>query len=177
MTIHNDFWRSRPWFLRSKRVRDANRRRCYQWEHETLRPYQRKYDTRQAAKGFARLCSKVAVKRLVDRHEGANPELIRETFKAAFTMENLRRCDAAEGGCYFASWGWSDVIIAHEVAHWADRWDHHLSRQATFEGHGPKWRGWFAFILSDVRPDINGNDTLAYMTGGLRERNLRVVLP
>lgn len=158
MTIHSDFWKERHRvytnrvYLRS--VRDSNRQRCYNWEFEHLRPLQSKFEDRQAAKGFARLCMKVALRQLLALYPEANEALIRASFKAALTKENQRKCNANAAGAYFAAWGWTDVIIAHEVAHWADQWAHKLRGNPGFsvdyEGHGPRWRGWFAFILGKV---------------------------
>lgn len=77
---------------------------------------------------------------------------VRGSFVAAFTKETIGHCNANATGAYFAKWGWTDAIIAHEVAHWADQWAHKLSvagwhMSASYEPHGPKWRGWFTYLL------------------------------
>lgn len=135
-------------------VRDSNRQRCYKWEFKELRPIQKtlSYDE---ARGYARLCVKIAIRQmraggLIQSDDAA--AVVRASFKAAFTKESLQKCNANASGAYFARWGWTDVIVAHEVAHWADQWAHKLSakpfQRVSYEGHGPKWRGWFVFILS-----------------------------
>lgn len=198
MTIHAEFWRSRQGVANPlvrlalggvhpgwARARDSNRQRCYDWENETLRPHQSAYESRQAAKGFARLCSKIAIKKLEERglvNEEQRSILV-NSFKAAFTNERLGKCNANLVGAYFANWGWTDVIIAHEVAHWADQWARVLDpkrRTTAHEGHGPHWRGWFIHILSDAKPKLSEallDDTATIMRRGLDERRLKYVLP
>lgn len=163
MTIHSKFWKDRDVVGRRvtlggslRLVRDTNRQRCYNWEFKELRPIQKKlsYDE---ARGYARLCVKIAIRQMraigLIKSDAVADE-VRASFKAAFTKENQRKCNANAVGAYFAAWGWTDVIVAHEVAHWADQWAHKLSakpfQRVSYEGHGPKWRGWFVFILSNA---------------------------
>jgi hypothetical protein len=158
MTIHSEFWnerkavRTRQVALRS--LRDSNRQRCYDWENKFLRPHMTVFD-RNTAKGYARLCVKIAIRQMrvmFPQMTEADADTVRASFKAAFTKETIGHCNANAAGAYFAKWGWTDVIIAHEVAHWADQWAHKLRGNpgfsVPFEGHGPRWRGWFVFLLS-----------------------------
>ncbi len=188
MTIHSEFWAARRRtytgrvILRS--ARDSHRQRCYDWENASLRPIQTAFADRQAAKGYARLCMKVALRLLLSLHpDKANEALMRASFKAAFTKERLSKCNANASGAYFAAWGWTDAIIAHEVAHWADQWDHKLSGGSGFsvayEGHGPKWRGWFVYILSNagMRSTGQGEAVSKLMLETLSAARLAVTLP
>lgn len=113
MTIHADFWRERravktggAW-LKSKR--DSNRQRCYDWENKHLRPVSRKFDDRQAAKGFARLLVKVAIRHMravfpaMTDHDA---ETVRASFKVAFTKETIGHCNANATGASFAPVAW-----------------------------------------------------------------------
>lgn len=164
MTIHSKFWSER----KLERVaihsrfgsvwpqRDSNRQRSYNCEFKHLRPISGVFKDRGAAKGYARLCAKIAIRRMVETgliKDDATRDRVRASFTAAFTKETIGRCDANNSGAYFAKWGWTDCIIAHEVAHWADHWAHLLSKpqpfiKAYWEGHGPRWRGWFTYILA-----------------------------
>lgn len=185
--IHSEFFLSREDILTAKKIsayfrrkRDSNRQRCYQWEFDHLRPTAGTYKNRQAAKGYARLCAKVAIKELLRLNIIQNSdtlEYVRKSFKAAITKEEHPLCLGCRCGVYIAKWGWSDVVIAHEVAHWADQWAHGLSAPAgtftSYEAHGPKWRGWFAFILSNT----SKNFELDTITLSLKMRRLEVSLP
>jgi hypothetical protein len=190
MSIHAKFWQSRQG-TRTNRVglrtlRDSNRQRCYDWENKHLRPHMTTFK-RDAAKGYARLCVKIAIRQMrvmFPQMTEADAEAVRASFKAAFTKERIGRCDASEIGAYFAGWGWTDAIIAHEVAHWADRWAHRLSGnpgfQVDFEGHGPKWRGWFAFLLSQAgmrRYSLEPEAILKLCTDTLTVERLAYKLP
>ncbi|AMD58902.1 hypothetical protein AWN88_11275 [Agrobacterium tumefaciens] len=196
MTIHAKFWKERYQpgivslgsMLRS--VRDSNRQRCYKWEWKDLRPIQKKlgYDE---ARGYARLCAKIAIRRMRETGLMKSDEVadeVRASFKAAFTKERLKRCDGSAHGVYFAEWGWTDVIIAHEVAHWADQWAHRLSGNLAFgrvdyEAHGPLWRGWFVHILAHagLRSMVGLldpiNATRRMMTESLDGARMSYVLP
>jgi hypothetical protein len=160
MTIHAEFWKDRRATVRHASiqwtVRDSNRQRSYNCEYKHLRPIAGKFDDRQAAKGFARLCAKIAIRRMIETaviadYDKVTQDAVRASFKAALTKENLAVCDGCSAGVYFAAWGWTDCVIAHEVAHWADQWAHKLGGRETlsnYEPHGPKWRGWFTYILT-----------------------------
>jgi hypothetical protein len=182
MTIHSEFWLSRRTALAPLShlggylgtLRDSNRQRCYNWENKHLRPGSKSMD-QQEAKGYARLCVKAAIRHmrgsgLIKSDEDA--EKVRSSFRAAFTKETLSHCNANAAGAYFAKWGWTDVIIAHEVAHWADQWAHRLSAnpgvRVPYEPHGPKWRGWFVFILASAgmrnRPEVGTTELAASLS-------------
>ncbi|AIK68471.1 hypothetical protein Lo5R7ANS_01 [Mesorhizobium phage vB_MloP_Lo5R7ANS] len=162
MTIHATFWHERQrvaWRTAGiggglATCRDSNRQRSYDCENKHLRPLSGKFDNRQAAKGFARLCANIAIRRMVETgliKSDTMRDAVRSSFTAAFTKEAIGHCNANATGAYFASWGWTDAIIAHEVAHWADQWAHKLgcppTVRASYEPHGAKWRGWFTYIL------------------------------
>lgn len=196
MTIHSEFWKTRqkPGVVSLgsplQSTRDSNRQRCYNWEFKELRPIQKKFDY-DAARGYARLCCKIAIRRMRETGLIASDlvaDEVRDSFKAAFTKENIRRCDGSAAGVYFAEWGWTDVIIAHEVAHWADQWAHRLSGNTPFgrvsyEPHGPKWRGWFIHILSHAGmkalPGLLNpvEATKSMMMRTMGEARLSVILP
>lgn len=195
MGIHASFWKERNSQYRVlagvgahiTHARDANRKRCYAWENKHLRPLQTRLE-KQAAKGYARLCVKIAIRKMREMgiittdHAAEN---VRASFKSAFTQENIRRCDASEVGSYFAKWGWTDVIIAHEIAHWADRWAHKLAapldqRYVAHEGHGPRWRGWFVYILAHAGLKTSRNTPEGLITAfssTLAQERLAVRLP
>lgn len=189
MTIHADFWRDRNRVRvnlggRLSTRRDSLRQRCYNWENKHLRPVSKTFD-RQAAKGYARLCVKIAIRHmrelgLITSDEVA--DMVRGSFQMAFTKERIGHCNANNTGAYFAAWGWTDVIIAHEIAHWADQWAHKLTTANPFalvpyEPHGPKWRGWFAYLLANAglkaMPDLL--DPYAFILRTLREERLAVI--
>lgn len=189
MTIHSEFWKERR-SVRTNRVglrsqRDSNRQRCYDWENKFLRPLQSEL-SRQVAKGYARLCVKIAIRQfrvMYPQMTDLDAETIRASFKAAFTKETIGHCNANAAGAYFAKWGWTDVIIAHEVAHWADQWAHKLAGNpgfsVPFEGHGPKWRGWFCFLLSNagMRRVGDRSQVMALCLNTLEQARLKVILP
>jgi len=194
MTIHADFWRERKRdrqasFARLGKSRDSNRQRCYNWENKCLRPFQ-KAMTRQEAKGYARLCVKAAIRTMRETgliKSDAVADMVRASFTAAFTTETIGHCNANAQGAYFAKWGWTDVIIAHEVAHWADQWAHKLRggvfpAVVTYEPHGPRWRGWFLHLLKDVgmrdRSKLAGLlDAEGMPARSMAEAGLRFILP
>lgn len=159
MTIHTTFWKDRHGAVRNASikwtVRDSSRQRSYNCEYKHLRPLAGRFNDRQAAKGFARLCAKIAIKRMIETgviadYDMVTQEAVRASFKAALTKEDRANCDGCSAGVYFAKWGWTDCVIAHEVAHWADQWAHKLGGRKTldnYEPHGAKWRGWFTYIL------------------------------
>ncbi|PBB68130.1 hypothetical protein CK228_13555 [Mesorhizobium sp. WSM4312] len=159
-TIHTTFWQERRQAVRNASikwtVRDSNRQRSYNSEAKHLHPKAGRFADRQAAKGFARLCAKIAIRHMVATgviadYDKVTQEAVRASFKAALTKEDRAVCDGCSGGVYFARWGWADTTIAHEVAHWADQWAHKLGGRATlssYEPHGAKWRGWYTFILA-----------------------------
>lgn len=191
MTIHSDFWNDRHRVRTGfggnlNHKRDSKRQRCYDWENKHLRPQQSAFETRQAAKGYARLCAKVAIRHMQEIgliQTEAVAEGVRKSFMAAFTKERLRHCNANATGAYFAAWGWTDVIIAHEVAHWADQWAHKLSvhpfKRADYIPHGPNWLGWFGYILANagMRRVGDRQTVLAHFLNTLEGERLKASLP
>lgn len=154
-------------------ARDSKRQRCYDWENSHLRGKSatgaqanwrvstdgdgEPFKDRNAAKGFARLCVKVGLKRL-ETHlaerlgEGrakAITKAARETFRAHFTKDKRNACCGGINGVYFAEWGWTKTIIAHEVAHFIDHQESAALKHVR-AGHGEHWLGWFVFLLEDV---------------------------
>lgn len=193
MTIHSTFWEERNREFRRfagfganlRSARDSNRQRCYNWEFKHLRPTQGVFADRAAAKGYARLCVKIAIRHMKSLgliKSDIVEEAIRASFKAAFTTESLAKCNANASGAYFAKWGWTDVIIAHEVAHWADQWAHKLRGNPGFgveyEPHGPRWRGWFVHILAHaVRGQAGADAAIEWLIGTLKAERLKIILP
>jgi hypothetical protein len=129
---------------------DGRRQKVYRWEdHCPLNPG--KPVERNVAKGLARLCAKVALRRLAGalKLPPAKVEAIRSDFKARFTKEANRYSFGGLGGVYFAKGGWTPWIIAHEVAHWIDTWELEILKTPR-TAHGPHWLGWYVFLLIDV---------------------------
>lgn len=133
---------------------DGRATKCYRWEWSNADLLRRRETlSRDVAKGMARLMCKVVLKRIAERHgrDVASLEMYRAEFVARFTREDARYCHAGENGAYFAKWGWSPGVIAHEVAHWADTVEMRvLNQRGERTAHGPHWLGWFVFLLIDV---------------------------
>ncbi|KAA3452741.1 hypothetical protein C7I87_00750 [Mesorhizobium sp. SARCC-RB16n] len=184
-TIHTAFWNDRRAAVRHASiqwtVRDGNRQRCYNSEAARLHPRAGKFDDRQAAKGFARLCAKIAIRHMIATgviadYDKVTQEVVRASFKVAMTKESRAVCDGCSAGVYFAKWGWTDTIITHEVAHWADQWAHKLGGKATlsaYEPHGPKWRGWYTYLLAAASDRF----TVEGITAGWKADRLPVLMP
>lgn len=143
---------------RLKSVRDAGRQACYDWENKHLRPGTVALP-RGDAKGLARLAGKKAIALMEQRglvRDDADRQAMLASLRVALTKENAGHCWGGTGGVYFARWGWTKPILLHEVAHWADQWAQMLAARnagrvvAEHHGHGPKWRGWFLWLLANV---------------------------
>jgi hypothetical protein len=142
-------------------MRDTVRQKSYNWEFRNLRgkAFDGTFTDKDAAKGFARLCMKVGLRRLEARlilgnasEAGTAKAFIarkRAEYRAHFTKENRRTCHAGTNGAYFACWGWTKVIIAHEIAHFVDICEAEYLHNKR-PGHGADWLGWFSFLLVDV---------------------------
>lgn len=137
-------------------ARDAGRQACYDWENRMLRPREATLD-RRGCKGLARLACKRAIAQLEAMGlitDEATRKMVRSSFTAAFTTENAGHCWGGSAGVYFARWGWTRATILHEVAHWADSWNDMLlargGERVQHWGHGPQWRGWFLWLLTEV---------------------------
>ena len=144
--------------VKLRAVRDMGRQACYDWENKHLRPEAKKLD-RKGAKGLARVAAKKAIALMREQgliRDDADAEYVRASFKVAFTDEHHGQCWGSAGAVYFANWGWTVPIILHEMAHWADQWAHLLAARnagqtvTDFWGHGPRWRGWFLWMLANV---------------------------
>lgn len=140
-------------------MRDTNRTKSYKWQWETidLLPTNGRFAEKDAAKGFARLCMKIGLRRLETRlvEGGMSAELAalkikarRDDYRAHFTTEGGSKCLGGRNGVYFAKWGWTKDIIAHEVAHFIDIAEAEITNKKR-AGHGPDWLGWFTFLLVD----------------------------
>ncbi len=132
---------------------DAKTKACYRWERATFQGKEKRnfIGNREAAKGFARLCFKVALKRLAAKHNltAETVDKIRSRWSLRMAREHHRFSCAGTNGAFLCGWGWVDWVIAHEVAHFID------AKEAEFlhdrrAGHGMHWLGWYAFLLADV---------------------------
>jgi hypothetical protein len=153
---------------RFNRRTDARAQKCYRWEACAFdkRASKRERDLysvpsyampagtftdRQAAKGFARLCMKIGVRKLAEKHNlsAEKADAIRADFKVRMTKDNFRFCLGGLGGVYFAAWGWDKATICHEVAHFVDHWEREIVREYR-TGHSPEWLGWHVFLLVEA---------------------------
>jgi hypothetical protein len=155
--------------------RDSVRQRSLDWENCNLRGMgpDGSFAYRDGAKGFARLCVKIALRRLKARHNMTEEAVteVRSSFMARFVVTDERKSWGGLSGIYMASWAWTKVIIAHEVAHWIDGHDMNLS-DAYRAGHGAEWMGWFHVLLTEA---VGFTD--AYLTETLAKNGLRRVMP
>lgn len=124
------------------------------------------FTSRQAAKDFARLCTNIAIRHMVEIgliRDEATRATIRGTFQPAIhTGHEPASCQTNTAGTEFAGWGSTQAIIAHEVAHWADQWAHRLRGvDGHREAHGTRWRGWYTYILSQAAPDTYSEAEMA----------------
>lgn len=164
-------------------VSDPRANKCYEWEVRYSQITHASKNSandlpRGVAKGVARLCAKVALRRLTAKY-GLSPESqekIRSSFKARFCDSQPLPGALAAGcraGVIFARGGWSPGIIAHEVAHWADDWEMVITNEFRKRtAHGPKWLGWYVFLLIDV---IKVDETA--LRDSLRQVRLRFTMP
>jgi hypothetical protein len=133
--------------------RDAKTQRIYAWERAAFQ-YRCTRDfkgNREAAKGFARLCLKIALKRLKAIH-GVSDELLavyRKECSIRFASVTERFCCGGTNGVFFANWGWVGWTIAHEIAHFIDAKEAEYTSDRR-AGHGTDWLGWYRFLLVEA---------------------------
>lgn len=133
--------------------RDAKTQRVYQWERQTFQAIEtRRFEgNREAAKGFARLCLKIALRKLKALHNVHDDKLeaFRKDCSIRFASVTERFCCGGTNGVFFADWGWVGWTIAHEIAHFIDAKEAEYTRDRR-AGHGTDWIGWYRFLLVEA---------------------------
>jgi hypothetical protein len=124
-------------------MRDTMRQRSYDWEDDLFGTFKTKgMEAPEVEKLVAKFAELVHL-----RLEAKHPSYTRRPC----TVTTKSRGKFARGGTFGVTlppWAWNPTVIAHEVAHWAQRQEARVSREAGEDpGHGPHWLGWYLYLL------------------------------
>ena len=131
----------------------AKTQRVYSWERQTFEHIETRCfeGNREAAKGFARLCLKIALRKLKTLHD--MPDETIETFRKGCSIRFAdvyeKFCCGGTNGVFFCKWGWQGWTIAHEIAHFIDAKEAEYTNDRR-AGHGTDWLGWYRFLLVEA---------------------------
>jgi len=130
-------------------MRDSMRQRSYDWENDLF--------------GLG-LKTKKLEKHEVEPMVAKFEKLVLDRIERLYGVEKKASCAVtlrsggrwARGGWMGVSlppWSWNPEIIAHEVAHWAEKIEvqfrDYRMKDAADPGHGRHWLGWYIFLLAE----------------------------
>ena len=178
---HRKFCRSLRFDYAYRKVRDSQRSKSYRWEdwaRNSDETRQHHFESKRQAKSYARLAAKVGLAHMAKLRGMSEQEAaaIWKGFRVYMTTEQERSCCGSLAGVYFAKWGWTDWIICHEVAHWLDHHDAHYQKESR-AGHGPKWRGWYLWLLQEIGGEHKQGYDLETLKAGLALHGMRAIMP